>query len=191
MRVSIAPPNILRGLLAVLIMLNANLATNVLVSATSSTRPSSEQQTGNALANQEKATTVDDRPMSSRLATLRDQLKAGDRKALDNFWKKITESGAPIIEGVPGNDRDVLVTMLWRAREETRNVFVFRLGDVNKPMARLLDTDLWYKTFRLQKGARFTYQFATNLPDPKEWRGITQFAGALRNDPLNPFQFRA
>jgi len=79
--------------------------------------------------------------------------------------------------------------MLWRAREETRNVFVFRLGDVSKPMARLLDTDLWYKTFRLQKGARFIYQFAANLPDPKEWRGITRFEGALRNDPFNPFQF--
>jgi enterochelin esterase family protein len=56
-------------------------------------------------------------------------------------------------------------------------------------MERLLDTDLWYKTFRLQKGARFIYQFAANLPDPKEWRGITRFEGALRNDPLNPLQF--
>src|SRR5947207_296282 len=83
----------------------------------------------------------------------------------------------------------MLVTMVWRAKEETKNVFVFRLGDVNKPMARLLDTDLWYKTFQLQKGARFIYQFATNLPDPKKWRGITRFAGALRNDPFNPFQF--
>jgi hypothetical protein len=58
--------------------------------------------------------------------------------------------------------------MLWRASEETKNVFVFRLGDVSKPMTRLLDTDLWFKTFRLQKGARFIYQLATNLPDPKE-----------------------
>jgi enterochelin esterase-like enzyme len=192
-RVSMAALNILRGLFALLIMLYANLATNVLVSATSSTRPNREQQTGNAPRDQEGGQEitkiVDDRPLSPRLATLRDQLKSGDRKALDKFWKEITESGAPIIEGVPGNDREMLVTMLWRATEETRNVFVFRLGDVNKPMARLLDTDLWYKTFRLQKGARFTYQFATNLPDPKEWRGVTQFAGAVRNDPLNPFQF--
>jgi hypothetical protein len=37
-------------------------------------------------------------------------------------------------------------------------------------MARLLDADLWYKTFRLQKGARFIYQFATNLPDQKSGR---------------------
>jgi enterochelin esterase family protein len=80
--------------------------------------------------------------------------------------------------------------MLWRATEETRNVFVFRLGDVSKPMTRLLDTDLWYKTFRLQKGARLIYQFATNLPDPKAWRGVTRFAGRSPNDPLNPHPVR-
>jgi len=48
---------------------------------------------------------------------------------------------------------------------------------------------LWYKTFQLQKGARFIYQLAANLPDPKEWQGITRFARALRNDPFNPLQF--
>jgi enterochelin esterase-like enzyme len=142
-----------------------------------------------APASQDSARSVDDRPSSPRLAALQDRLKSGDRDALDNFWKEITELGAPIIEGVPGSDREVLVTMLWRAKEDTRNVFVFRLGDVSKPMARLRDTDLWYKTFRLQKGARFIYQFAANLPDPKEWRGTSRFAGALRNDPFNPLQF--
>ena len=135
------------------------------------------------------ATLPDDQPSSPRLLVLRDRLTSGDRTALDKFWKEIREQGAPIIEPAADSDDDMLVTMLWRATEETRNVFVFRLGDVSKPMTRLLDTDLWYKTFRLQKGARFIYQFATNLPDPKEWRGITRFEGALRNDPLNPFQF--
>ena len=142
-----------------------------------------------SLANFLSAQSLDGRPLSPRLAMLQDRLKSGDRTALDRFWKEITERGAPIIEGVAGNDREVLVTMLWRASEETRNVFVFRLGDVSKPMARMLDTDLWYKTFQLQKGARFIYQFAANLPDPKEWRGITRFARDLRNDPLNPLQF--
>lgn len=136
-----------------------------------------------------KQRNVDDRPLSPRLSALRDRIKSGDREALDNFWKEIEARGAPLVEGVPGNDRDLLVTMLWRAREETKTVFVFRLGDVSKPMGRLLDTDLWYKTFQLQKGARFIYQLATNLPDPKEWGGIIRFAGALRNDPLNPLQY--
>jgi enterochelin esterase family protein len=135
------------------------------------------------------AQNLDERPLSPRLAALKDRLKSGDRNALDSFWKEMNERGTPMIEPVAGSDRDVLVTMLWRAKEETKNVFVFRLGEVNKPMARLLDTDLWYKTFQLQKGARFIYQFATNLPDPKEWRGISRFAGALQNDPLNPLQY--
>jgi enterochelin esterase family protein len=94
-----------------------------------------------------------------------------------------------MIEPATDSDREMFVTMLWRGREETRNVFVFRVGDVNKPMVRLLDTDLWYKTFRLQMGARFIYQLATNLPDPKEWGGVTRFANDVRNDPLNPLQF--
>lgn len=132
---------------------------------------------------------VDERPLSPRLAALQERLKSGDTKALDSFWREIAEQGAPIIEGVPGNDRDVLVTILWRAKEETRNVFVFQLPGIDKPMARLLDTDLWYKTFRLQKGARFVYRLATNLPDPKEWTSIVRFGNAMRSDPLNPLQF--
>ena len=187
MRVRIAH-KIINGLFT-LLLLNAGLVTNVAVSTTSSTLPSKKQRSQSAHGDQESARTIDDRPLSPRLAALQDRLKSGDRDALDNFWKEISERGAPIIEPVVGSERDMLVTILWRAREETRNVFVFRLGDVSKPMARLLDTDLWYKTFRLQKGARFIYQFAANLPDPKEWRGITRFAGALRNDPLNPLQF--
>src|SRR5690349_20948131 len=144
---------------------------------------------GHPFVSQVTARTADDQPLSPRLAALHARLESGDRSALESFWKEIAEKGAPLIEPAEGSDDEMLVTMLWRATEETTNVFVFRLGDVSKPMTRLLDTDLWYKTFRLQKGARFVYQFAANLPDPKEWRGITQFEGALRNDPLNPFQF--
>src|ERR1043165_5097894 len=159
-----------------LFVMTTSLATNVRVSATL-----------RALY-QEKTGTLNDQLTSPRLLALRDRLTSGDRTALDKFWKEINEQGAPIIEPVAGSD-DMLVTMLWRAREETRNVFVFRLGDVSKSMAHLPDTDLWYKTFQLQKGARFTYQFAPNLPDPKEWRGVTQFAGSVVNDPLNPIRF--
>jgi len=159
------------------------------VSANSSTLQSENQQSGSPPVRQQKAQNVDDQPLIPRLAALRDRLKSGDRDALNNFWKEISERGSPMIEPAPDSDREMLVTIFWQAREETKNVFVFRIGDVAKPMARLLDTDLWYKTFRLQKGARFIYQLAANLPDPKEWRGITRFARDLRNDPFNPLQF--
>src|SRR5207244_13044979 len=115
-----------------------------------------------SFAHETSAQQVDDRLLSPRLAALRDRIKSGDREALDNFWKEITERRAPIIEQEAGSKGEMLVTILWQAREETRNVFVFRVGDVNKPMARLLDTDLWYQTFPLPKGARFIYQLTTN-----------------------------
>ena len=161
--------------------------TLLLILTTNST--TSSTQASNKLNANQGIRKTDDRPLSPRLAILQDQITSGDRKALDSFWKEIAESGAPIIEGVPGNDRDVLVTILWRAREETTNVFVFHLPGIDKPMTRLLDTDLWYKTFRLQKGTRFVYRLATNLPDPKEWTSLGRFVNAMRIDPLNPLQF--
>jgi enterochelin esterase family protein len=134
-------------------------------------------------------TAGDDLPLSPRLAALHDRLKSGDQNALDGFWKEISERGTPVVEPAAGSERDVLVTILWRGNEETRNVFVFQIPGIEKPMARMLDTDLWYKTFRLQKGGRFVYRLATNLPDPKEWVSIVRFGGAMRRDPLNPLQF--
>lgn len=149
----------------------------------------SGMNTRSSFAKQESERSVDDRPLCRRLSVLRDRIKSGDREALANFWKEIETRGAPIVEEAPGNDRDVLVTILWRATAETKNVFIFRVGEVNKPMVQLLDTDLWYKTFQLQKGARFMYQLAANLPDPKEWGGIIRFANVVQNDPFNPFQY--
>ena len=116
---------------------------------------------------QEKSGTLNDQPSSPRLLALRDRLTSGDRTALDKFWKEISEQGAPMIEPAQGSDSDMLVTMLWRGTQETKNVFVFRLGDVSKPMTRLLDTDLWYKTFRLQKGARFYLSIRDEPPRPE------------------------
>jgi len=146
-------------------------------------------KTGSALASQDSGQNVDERPLSPRLAALRDRIKSGDREALDHFWKEIKQGGVPMTEAVPGSPSDVLVTILWRGTEETRNAFVFHLPAVEKPMVRLLDTDLWYKTFRLQNGARFVYRLATNLPDPKGWTSLARFGNALRSDPLNPLQF--
>src|SRR2546429_3585898 len=107
MRLRIAQ-KIINGLLTLLI-LNASL-----ISATSSALPSNEHQSESTLANQEIARTVDDRPLSPRLAALQDRLKSGDREALKMFWKEITESGAPMTEAAPGSDTEVLVTILWR-----------------------------------------------------------------------------
>src|SRR5258708_2916183 len=110
MRIRIAH-KIMNGLFTLLI-LNASLATNLLVSASSSNQ---KQQAGNAPTRQESARNVDDQPLSPRLAALRDRLKSGDRDALDNFWKEISERGAPMIDPAEGSAPDVLVPIPWQA----------------------------------------------------------------------------
>src|SRR5712691_8580369 len=97
-------PKIINGLLT-LLMFNAGLAASF-------TRTNAQTQSGNSSANQASAQRFDDRLLSTRLAALRDRIKSGDRYALDNFWKEINERGAPIVEEVPGNDGDVLVTIV-------------------------------------------------------------------------------
>jgi hypothetical protein len=99
-----------------LLVMTAMLTTNAYVSATLSG------------VIQESTGTLNDQPSSPRLLALRDRLTSGDRTALDKFWKEINEQGAPIIEPAADSDREVLVTMLWRASEKTKNVFVFRLA---------------------------------------------------------------
>src|SRR6266487_3128199 len=105
-------PKIIKGLFT-LLMLNAGLAASF-------TRTHAQAQSGNSFAHETSAQQVDDRPLSPRLAALRDRIKSGDREALDSFWKEINDRGGPIIEPAADNDREMLVTILWQAREETR-----------------------------------------------------------------------
>ncbi len=47
---------------------------------------------------------------SPRLMLLREELSKGKITALDNFWQEISTRGAPLLEPIPGNERDQLVT---------------------------------------------------------------------------------
>lgn len=132
-------------------------------------------------------------PISPRLAALRKALENGDRPALEKFWQEATAQGAPIIEPIQGDDGNLLVTFLWRAKEETRNVLVFGgPGGVNIPknqMTRLMDTDVWYKTYRVPRDARFTYTLSPNdslapIEDVDE-KDIAKRFSTFRRDPLN------
>lgn len=62
---------------------------------------------------------------SPRLGALEKQLKSGSVAALDNFWRELKQQGTPLVEPIPGDDRHVLVTFLWRGGDETRNVVLF------------------------------------------------------------------
>lgn len=119
---------------------------------------------------------------SPRIQELRKQIASGE--STESFWKGIAAQGAPLIERLDANYW--LVTFLWRAQHDTRNVMV--TGSFNVPgatrnnlMHRIGFSDVWYLTLKLPKGARFTYRLVPNNPPLSE---STEATGQA--DPYNP-----
>ena len=116
---------------------------------------------------------------STRLVRLTRDLQGGQRDALESFWREVA-GGGPIVQEIPGNDRDVDVTFLWRGIYDTRNVLLVwcpRTEDCY--MSRLPGTDVWYKTVRLRRGTRVGYDISPNDREEDRW-------ATRQLDPLNP-----
>jgi enterochelin esterase family protein len=93
---------------------------------------------------------------SSELAT-----GTADKNA---FWASVAAAGAPLVEQVDG---EVLVTLLWRGREQTRQVkalwSLFHIAPVIE-LRQLGRSDIWYRSFKFAPGTRFEYTLAENPP---------------------------
>lgn len=114
---------------------------------------------------------VDARPLSPMLVKLAADVSNGDQAAIDNFWRTIDQSRTPLIEQPAGEaSTDVLMTFLWRALpgQDAVNGRVIPgeltpWGQVGDPLLRLARTDVWYRTYRISRKARFTYYLAWPL----------------------------
>lgn len=116
------------------------------------------------------------------------QLK--DAAAVATFWSQIAKEGAPLIEPLPDDPRNMLVTMVWKARTETKGVMVqaqFCDGE-GCFMKHLVNTDLWYASFKINRHVRAFYtlipnvSYAPDLPDGH----YDVFNAISQRDPLNP-----
>jgi enterochelin esterase-like enzyme len=101
-----------------------------------------------------------------RIQALRKRISSGETNT-ESLWKEISMQGTPLVEQFNANYW--LVTFLWRAQHDTRSVMV--TGSFNVPgptrnnlMHRIGDSDVWYLTLKLPKGARFTYRLVPNNP---------------------------
>ena len=138
---------------------------------------------------------------SPRISALRAAVEAGKPGSTDSFWKEVEKEGAPIIEPLPGDDKKMLVTFLWKGTSDTRNVFAARLPYAGGApddyfMERIGDTDVWYKTVATDRKTRFEYSLAPNVPRIRpvsqgmDNDAIAMIAAAARTDPLNPKRWR-
>ena len=127
---------------------------------------------------------------SPRIRLLQQALLSGNTAALETFWQEIMAEGAPLIEAIEGDPDHHFVTFLWRERAETHKVVVWG-GPAgldhpeNNQMTRLLDTDLWYRTYRVETDVRGAYSFSVD--DAMSRAGDEAASNSRRyiTDPLN------
>ena len=131
---------------------------------------------------------------SPMLAALKRDLATGKPSALDQFWKTVEQQKTPIIEKIPGDDKHVLATFLWKDAGETKDVVldlrangIEPFTDQRSHLQHLSGTDLWYLTQSLPPDAEVLYQFSVNPPD--NTLNQTAMQQTLRPDPLNPNQY--
>ncbi|HKA57564.1 MAG TPA: alpha/beta hydrolase-fold protein [Gemmatimonadales bacterium] len=121
---------------------------------------------------------------SPRIAALRRQIDSGNTNTA-SFWSTVAKEGTPLVE--PLDARYDLVTFLWRAEHDTRNVYLrATLGiPINDGVPRdafqqLGNTDVWYLTLPAPKGARFLYRLQPNRASDRSIAPVT-----AQRDPLN------
>lgn len=131
-------------------------------------------------------------PRSPRLATWQRELAAGRRDALAGFWAEAAAGGGPLIEPLPDTDGDLLVTFLWRGDAALQRVAL--IGALAEPdfaqslLARLDETDVWFRSYAAPRGLRMDYIFAPDA-DLAPIRGAEDWLRRVadwRPDPLNP-----
>ncbi|ENB9401312.1 alpha/beta hydrolase-fold protein [Bacillus sp. CD3-5] len=111
--------------------------------------------------------------ISPKLEKLKNQLKNGNEKALYTFLHEIKSNHTPLIEQCPADNQYKLITYIWLGDRKTENVYIFGSFpgwdlSVNQ-LQRLLQTDIWYVTFRTDKSFISTYYFTVNDFFENDW----------------------
>ncbi|WP_445672160.1 alpha/beta hydrolase-fold protein [Pseudomonas inefficax] len=120
---------------------------------------------------------------SPTLSALATQLeKGGDTEA---FWVARAAEGTPLVEPLPGQPQQRLVTFLWRGAQHNVRIFGAPSGR-HEALERLGSSDVWYRSFEVPASARLSYQLAPDVPQSDDRRVIL---ASTRRDPLNPDTF--
>ncbi|MEG0307204.1 MAG: alpha/beta hydrolase-fold protein [Clostridium sp.] len=110
--------------------------------------------------------------ISYRINKLKEDIKSNNINAINEFWTSIKQEGTPLIEEIPGDKDNVLVTFIYRETEAIENVMVW--GSVpgyhysDNIMGKLLNTDIWVKTYKVRNDVKFKYHFYLNYEEGKK-----------------------
>lgn len=123
---------------------------------------------------------------SPRINNLVRQINSGDINSINLFWQEVQSYGAPLIEKIEGDNENVLITFLYRDDTNIKNILIygafpgFRYAE--NIMDRILDTNIWYKTYIIRNNVKFKYNFSLNYEFDNDYKKIK--ANSIL-DPLN------
>ena len=137
----------------------------------------------------------DDTSRSILIAHLQNQLKAGDKHAVEAFWQSVSSMGTPLVDPLADPPHQVLVTFLYRS-DKSKNVAVMtpKTHDLREAqLTRIPGTDVWARSFRVRDDAQFSYSFVVNVPVGEALLKFEELQQRTRLDPFNhhlvgPFQ---
>jgi enterochelin esterase family protein len=102
------------------------------------------------------------------------------------FWQDVERYGTPLIEEIEGDNENVLITFLYKGDSNVKNILIygafpgFRYSE--NIMDRVLDTNIWYKTYIVRNNVKFKYNFSLNYEFDNDYKKIK--AKSIL-DPLN------
>ena len=105
---------------------------------------------------EEQISSNSDKLLSPTLAKLK------SKNDIDKFWQKMKKEGTPLIE--KKDENNYIVTYLFRGAK--KGVKIHGTPESNlASMKRLRQSEIWYKSYILPKGSRFSYRFAADIPN--------------------------
>lgn len=130
---------------------------------------------------------------SPRLRIAAEYAAKGNLETLNDLVAEIMVKGGPLMEKT-SDENTTLVTFLWKGPIDTKNVLVLFFtapteGEFdNVKMKRLLDTDIWYRSYELPSELRTTYLFSVNdsLIPFKSYADVMSRLDGYSTDPFNP-----
>jgi enterochelin esterase-like enzyme len=103
---------------------------------------------------------------STIIMDLQEKIEQGNHAALQKFWGMVETKGAPLIEKIDGDLENSLITFIYKVDEEVENIVLMPPIDWDNlqegKMQRLLETNLWYVTYKLKSDVRSEYGFSIN-----------------------------
>lgn len=79
----------------------------------------------------------------------------------DEFWEKVLKIGTPLLEQTTDG---YIITFLYRGAKHNVRLLGGPVSD-HVLLDKLGNSDIWYKSFKVEKGIRFSYQLAPDVPN--------------------------